>query len=203
LGTGIEGYEASVSPFGPHHFASIDPVEIFVSADPRESFVAELTDAQGRLAAYIRTLVPDHDRARDVLQETNLVLWRKADEFRPGTDFGAWACKVAYFQVLAHRRDAGRERLLFDDELVGQVAATAERRGELYEQRQRAMRGCLKKLDQRQRDALHAKYSQSLSIAEMSERFSSTAEAMKKLLFRARRALFTCIERTISREGQR
>jgi DNA-directed RNA polymerase specialized sigma24 family protein len=65
------------------------------------------------------------------------------------------------------------------------------------------MRGCLKKLDQRQRDALHAKYSLALSIAELSARFSSTAEAMKKLLFRARRALYACIERTISREGQR
>ena len=168
--------------------------------DTREQFVSALTEAQGRLSAYIRTLVPNHDRAKDILQETNLVLWRKADEFTPGTDFGAWACKVAYFQVLAHRRDAGRERLLFDDELVGQVAATAERRGELFEQRQRAMRGCLKKLDARQREALHAKYSLALSIAELAARLSSTAEGVKKLLFRARRALFSCIERTITRE---
>ncbi|MCE9557191.1 MAG: sigma-70 family RNA polymerase sigma factor [Planctomycetes bacterium] len=172
-------------------------------SDPREQFVADLTDAQGRIAAYIRTLIPDHDRAKDVLQETNLVLWRKADEFTPGTEFGAWACKVAYFQVLAHRRDSGREQLLFDDELVGQVAATAERRGELFDQRQRAMRGCLKKLDARQREAIHAKYSLSLPIADMAVRFSSTSEAVKKLLFRARRALFACIERSISQEGQR
>ena len=45
--------------------------------DPKERFVTSLTDSQDLLYAYILSLFPDVDLARDVLQETNLVLWRK------------------------------------------------------------------------------------------------------------------------------
>lgn len=36
---------------------------------------------QDRLLAYILTLVPHRHVAQDILQETNLVLWRRRDEF--------------------------------------------------------------------------------------------------------------------------
>jgi DNA-directed RNA polymerase specialized sigma24 family protein len=49
-----------------------------------------------------------HD-ARDVLLETNLVLWQKIGEFEPGSNFGAWARKIAYFQALAFLRDRKRK----------------------------------------------------------------------------------------------
>ena len=52
--------------------------------DAREEFVAELTAQQGRLAAFVRTVVPNAEAAKDVLQETNLVLWQKAVEFQAG-----------------------------------------------------------------------------------------------------------------------
>ena len=69
-----------------------------------DEFIVHLTACQNRLYAYVFSLLPDRERRRDVLQETNLVLWRKSDQFMAGTDFGAWACKVAYFEVLAERR---------------------------------------------------------------------------------------------------
>lgn len=47
-----------------------------------------LTSHQQTLYAYIRTLLPEADVASDVLQETNLMLWQRAGEFSPGSDFG-------------------------------------------------------------------------------------------------------------------
>jgi len=44
-----------------------------------------------------------------VLQETNLVLWRKADEFNEEMSFVTWACAIAKFQVKAQRRDMQRD----------------------------------------------------------------------------------------------
>jgi len=88
-----------------------------------ERFVQQLTGCQTRLYAYILMLLPNHDNAADVLQETNLVLWRKADEFVDGTEFGAWACRIAHFQVLAWLRDAQRDRHVFDPELLGSLPA--------------------------------------------------------------------------------
>jgi len=40
--------------------------------------------------------------AWDVLQETNLVLWKEQADFQPGTRFEARAYTVARFQVLAY-----------------------------------------------------------------------------------------------------
>jgi len=58
-----------------------------------------LVAAQAGLYSYILTLLPWSDQANDVLQETNLVLWREAAEFSRESNFQAWACRVAYFQA--------------------------------------------------------------------------------------------------------
>ncbi|MDF1745393.1 MAG: sigma factor, partial [Gimesia sp.] len=46
-------------------------------SDNTEQFVQQLTENQNRLYGYVYSLLGDHSRAEDVLQETNLVLWRK------------------------------------------------------------------------------------------------------------------------------
>ncbi|MCA9013773.1 MAG: RNA polymerase subunit sigma-70, partial [Planctomycetaceae bacterium] len=91
-----------------------------------ESFVQLLTAHQSVLYAYIRSLLPDIEAVQDVLQETNLVLWRRSEEFEAGTNFVAWACKVAYFQVLAFYRDHKRDSMVFNIELVSMLARQNE-----------------------------------------------------------------------------
>ena len=67
-------------------------------------FVSLLTGHQRKLYSFILSLLRNPSDADDVLQETNLVLWQKCNEFEPGTNFGAWAFRVAQFQVMAHRK---------------------------------------------------------------------------------------------------
>ena len=69
--------------------------------------------------------LPNRDLAADVLQETNLVLC-KAAEFVPGTNFTAWSCRVAYYEVRASLTNKGRDRHCFDDVLLSRLAARAE-----------------------------------------------------------------------------
>jgi len=110
------------------------------SEEREEQIVQQIATCQDRLFAYILTLVPHRDVARDVLQETNLVLWRRREEFAAGTSFAAWASKIAFFQVFAYRRDKGRDRHVFlSEELMAQLAnevqeeldVLADRRGAL------------------------------------------------------------------------
>ena len=63
-----------------------------------ESFVSDLTNSQARLFAYILSLLRNSEEARDVLQETNLVLWKKLEEYSEIVSFEAWSTKVAYFK---------------------------------------------------------------------------------------------------------
>ena len=59
---------------------------------------------QGNLLAFILSLHPGMAEAEDILQETFLVVSRKADTFAEGTNFLAWACTIARFKVLEFRR---------------------------------------------------------------------------------------------------
>ena len=56
---------------------------------PSVEFLSRVPRAQRSLYAFILTLVRQAADAEDVLQETNVVLWRKAGEYRPDSGFHA------------------------------------------------------------------------------------------------------------------
>lgn len=159
-----------------------------------DTYTRELLAVQRRLYAYIFTLVPRLTDADDVLQQTNAVLLRKRDEFRPGTAFGAWACQVAYFEVMAHRKRQQRERLLFSDELLAELTPEAATRGEALDQKLAALEQCTKTLPSRDRDMIHMRYRQELSSDAIAASVGRTAEAARRRLYRIRIALLRCIE---------
>jgi len=121
-------------------------------------FVQLLTAHQRRLYAYVLSLMGDPDQANDVVQETNVVMWQKADTFELGTNFAAWMMRVAHFQVLAHRQRITRQRWVFDDETIALLAAEAEDRDPHYDEQSRIMHGCLAHLNDRHRAILQARY---------------------------------------------
>ena len=53
-----------------------------------------------QVLAYIDSLLLNRSDAEDLFQETCLVLWQKFDEFGPGTNFLAWALRVADYKVM-------------------------------------------------------------------------------------------------------
>ena len=159
---------------------------------PEKEFVFQLTDWQGRLFGYLMSLLGDVHDARDVLQETNLILWRKMNEFEPGTDFGAWARSCAYFQSLAFLRDRKRDRHVFDDDLLHQLAHDRPGPGD-EEERVLALRDCLSTLPDRQREVLQHRYRDGSPVRALAERFGKKESAMKMSLMRTRQALLSCI----------
>src|SRR5262249_60170832 len=80
-------------------------------AERVDEFVRLLGQNQRRLFLYVMNLVPNWTDAEEIIQETNLVLWREFGRFQLGTNFTAWACKVALHQVLAWRKRQRRDRL--------------------------------------------------------------------------------------------
>lgn len=165
----------------------------------RDVFVQSLTNAQLGLLRYITALVGDPEAANNILQNTNLLLWQKADEFEPGTNFDAWATKIAYWQVKAHCRDRGRDRHVFGDTLVEQLA---DRVGQMedIDLTVSLLRKCLKKLQSKDRELVALRYDNDFSVQQLSSRLGKSQSAIKGALLRARRALKTCVERQMARE---
>ncbi len=163
--------------------------------DSTEQFVQQITENQNRLYGYVFSMLGDHTQAADVLQETNLVLWRKKSQFRSGEPFLPWAFAIARFQVLAHVRDRGRDRCVLDGDLVEVLALETEKQAEQFEGVRRALHGCIAELTETNRDLVRRRYFQSLSIDELSVSLQRGASAVKVALLRIRRKLADCVER--------
>ena len=86
--------------------------------ESKRLFVRLLTQHERRVYGYILRMVPNWCEADEVLQETNIRLWEEFDRFEPGTDFAAWAIRVAHYQVLTWRKRRDRSRLVFSEEAV-------------------------------------------------------------------------------------
>ena len=166
-----------------------------------ESFVARLTDAQFGLFNYISFLLGDSADARDVLQETNLDLWRKASTYDEEQPFLPWARAIAYYQVLTFRKKQSRDRLLFDDELLETMAAQPS--GEDEEQFARLsafLKECRGRLNEFQRAVLAARYEERRSLGEIAQERRCSVPAVGMSLMRIREALGHCLRSKLAEE---
>ena len=75
-------------------------------------FVRLYTANSRRVYAYILTLLPNRTDAEDVFQDVGTLLWEKFGEFTPGSQFGAWACRIAYFKALKYRAKGPSDQAL-------------------------------------------------------------------------------------------
>ena len=163
-------------------------------------FIQLLTSHQSRLYAYVLSLTFDPDHADDVLQKTNAVLWEKHREFKIGTNFVAWSFRVAHYQVLAHRKTRQRDRHVFDDDLIREVAAVAEDCDATFLLRQRLLRNCMEKLSEHHRELIRNRYSLGATIATVAETVGKSTGAVKQLLFRVRTMLVDCVNAKMAQE---
>ena len=163
--------------------------------DSKEKFVQLLTSHQNALFTYIRAAVGDYSTARDVLQEVNVTLWRKAETFEEGTNFRGWALRTAKFKVLSSFRDRKRSRLFYDEESLERLAEDVEGVTAKWEQEERleALEGCLELLPPKQRDLLSRRYSSGENLKGLAVALGQSVGALKMILLRARRSLLDCI----------
>ncbi len=161
--------------------------------DPDQQFVQALTAWQNPLFGYVVTLLGNPHDARDVIQQTNLVLWRRRDTFAPGTDFGAWARRCAYFQTLAFLRDRKRGPTVLGEELLALIASEEEEDAAEDYERTLALRDCLGQLTERRRSLLKRRYHDGISVRKLAADEGKNESAMKMVLMRIREALQLCI----------
>ena len=102
-------------------------------------FISQFLGVQRVLHAYILAQVPSLSEADDVLQEANLVLWSKRDEFSTEAGIRPLAFRVAHFQVLAHRKRKQRDPLVYNDDVLRLLAMEAGQRADLFDQKREAL----------------------------------------------------------------
>jgi RNA polymerase sigma-70 factor (ECF subfamily) len=176
---------------------------------------AALTDSQRRdafarlfaqhdrwLFAYLVSLLGSSAHAEEVFQEVCVVLWREYETFELGTDFVKWVSVIGHNQVHRFRREQRRVGPQLSDAAVDLLAHDAAQRVDLLESRQEALRACLEKLTDQDRDLVRHCYADTrVTFKTAARNLGRPVNTVYKALNRIRRVLYECIERTLAVEG--
>lgn len=171
-----------------------------LSLERQKELMLLMTQHQRRIYGYIYTLLPNRQAAEDVLQEASLVICEKFHEFKSGTDFVAWAFQVAYWEVRRARQKYARSKLVFGEEALEAVAATAVELAPEMDVRHEALQLCLKKLHPRDREFILLRYERGHGVEEAAKRAGRSMFAAYKALARIRKLLFDCVTNRINTE---
>jgi len=166
-----------------------------------ESFLTLLMPNQRRLLAFILTLVPNQTDAEDLLQETTMVMWRRFDEYRPGSDFVAWGITIARYKVLNYRKKYATSHVQFSDEVLNVLQAEAPEMLQHMDSRTEAVRRCLRNLDEKDMNLIKLRYGKGLTFKNISELLGRSAQSIHKSLARVHNALIFCIRRVMAMES--
>lgn len=170
---------------------------------PRESreyerFLNLFVPERDRLYGFIYSLVPKHADAEDIFQRCSLTLWRKINDFEPGSSFFAWACSVARNEVRNFIRSESRDRHCFSVELVEQMSGERAEQMRTGEPKLDALQACVQQLSESDRELMNAVSSGERRLADFA---AAKGKALQSIYNRAailRRKLADCINRRMN-----
>jgi RNA polymerase sigma-70 factor (ECF subfamily) len=162
-----------------------------------KDFVSLLAENQRRLLHYVLTLLPSIQDAEDVVQETSIVLFEKFSEYQPGTNFFAWAARIAFNKVRNLRRSSVFPAMVLDEDVLN--ALTNDSPMADSEELSEALRECLDKLTQQDRTLFSRRYASGISGRSLAGELQRAESSISQSLRRIRVALANCMERKLSR----
>ncbi len=165
-----------------------------VEPDKTARFVRDLTENARRIYAYIFALVPNWADSDEIFQETSAVLWTKYDGYRPGSDFRAWAFRIAYNKVRQFRKAEGKNILRFSEEFIDTVDFDSLAGAELWGRRQRLLAECYDQLAPQDRQLIDLRYQPGATTKSVAGAVGRSVDAVYKALNRIHEQLLDCID---------
>ena len=158
------------------------------------------TQAQPTVAAFISATVQDFHDSEDVLQRVAATIVTKFGKYDADKPFVAWALGVARIEVLRFRSQQGKQPLVFNDEVVSQVADAYERMIPQVDDIREALHHCMTQLRGRAKQMLELRYLHELQPARIAARLGMTSNAVFVALHRVRTSLRHCMTNRLRRE---
>ena len=162
-----------------------------------EVFLSLLMANQRRINSYILSLVPNFNDADDIMQETITVMWRKFEGFEIGTDFAGWGLKVAYYCILNYRKNKGKDKLVFSDNIFRQIQDVAKQKQNDTDERINYLRRCIEKLKSADQRFLKARYELNYDVKSLAVQLDRSVQYVYKHLSRIHHTLTLCVKRAV------
>ncbi len=151
--------------------------------------------------ATILSRIPNPQWADDIVQETFLTVRKKAADYRPGTNFPAWVCRIACFKVKEALRGKLRRRFEpLSDEAMDALTAAEPSRSDPAE-RLRLFEQCMEKLAPKARQVMELRYWGEHLPEEISLRMGWSLGAVRVAISKARALLQECVEKKQEANG--
>ncbi|MBN1676203.1 MAG: sigma-70 family RNA polymerase sigma factor [Kiritimatiellae bacterium] len=165
-------------------------------SEGKEEFLGLFLRNQAAFHAFVIARGVRPDDAEDVVQNIATVLWKKFGQYKPGTNFRAWAFAVARIEILRFfdRRKRNASALNLDEETLERLdALEVDGHPDLIEFKERALVRCLSRLGGQARELVNMRYVDTLSFDEIAGRVRKSATALRIKMCRIRKWLRDCV----------
>jgi len=161
-------------------------------------FVELYSAHEARLRGYVQSLVPRWSDADDILQRCNLIIWKRFEQYEPGTNFFAWACQIVRFEVLKYREAAARDRMIFSEVFMDVVAEDTVLRSDELQARIDGLQQCVAKLSLEHQELLRLCYDEQRTVVSVAKILNRKVDGVYKALSRIHLALYACVSRQLA-----
>jgi len=166
----------------------------------QSQFVHLFSENQSSIYAYIYSLVPQAADAEEVFGRVTVILWEKWDQFEPGTNFRAWARKIAYYVVLNYLKRHERREQHLSEAALRCLADEAEADDLCHARRLKALAQCFDELPAAQQQLVDLCYLAGAAIHSVAAKLGQTPAATYKRLSRVRQILHNCVQRKLAED---
>jgi len=173
-----------------------------LSSPYNEEFSQLYGNCESWLYNYLYSLLRKATDAEEVLQETAKTCWEKFDRYQPGTEFRAWACRIAYYKALKYRERQNKAPLTFTDLFFNSVDEEAVVMADRLDVRIATLNNCVKKLPPPDRKLVRLRYAPGATTKSAAATTGRSIYFVYRALARIHQMLFECIEKNLSMEGK-
>jgi len=166
-----------------------------------DEFVALTLANQTRIRNFIHSLVSNREDAEDIFQKTSVVLWKKFDQYEPGTSFASWAMRVAYFEICDYRKKLARARVTFSQELFDKLADQVQSVSLEEDDRRDALDHCLQGLSENNRELIRLRYIEDLPAEQVAEQIDRPVKTVYRILQKVRQWLQSCVQTRLTQSS--
>lgn len=176
-----------------------------VQAGDLDAFAAIVRQFERSVRAWVVSRCPPGGDADEVAQKTFFEVFRRIDDYEPGTDFRAWLFTIARFQLMAEctrlKRLADYHSRFVPVALDRELERRAGESAVLENDRLGCLQACLEAVEGPARQILDWRYSEECPLSDIANRTNRSIGAIKKQLFLLRQKLHECVERKLRAEG--
>jgi RNA polymerase sigma-70 factor (ECF subfamily) len=171
------------------------------SADIRPACSPQLIELLGSherdLFGYIFSMTGNWDDSQEIMQRLRIRIWEQFAQYDASRPFGAWARAIAYYLVLAFRKEKSRQREYFTERVIQLLDDAYSTAGAGISNSREALVECLDKLST-DKQRLVTEYYVPGGPAELAASLGKSANSLRQAVLRIRRLLLECVQRKLS-----